>query len=337
LISLSTADFACADAWLLPPGIRERAIQKFGPALVEARCMGEDLESLALGIIAHEGVVQAVALSQTEFDEIRKAAAGFDLALITSVPSLLTQTFGTLSFTQGGERIECSRDEKGIAWRSFPKDAPDEEGTLVSRGLEVSYGQAAAFAAAVADLDTLPNVLDSTSDRKHAWVRTLRDPIANVAAALSLCLVGLGIHFHRTALQERVQLGSAREAESQLGRRYLPGQEIPEGRLLRLVNERVADIDAPGGVGIPSALAFWDEIGKQFPDVNALGLTLESLDLAPDGGRLSSRVPAGKEDPLKNASDLEGQLNKSRKLSARGDYEVKDREVQVRLRMDYRP
>src|SRR5258708_14787056 len=43
-VALSSADLACSDAWLLPPGIREAAIQKLGPALIESRCAGEELE-----------------------------------------------------------------------------------------------------------------------------------------------------------------------------------------------------------------------------------------------------------------------------------------------------
>ena len=73
------------------------------------------------------------------------------------------------------------------------------------------------------------------------------------------------------------------------------------------------------------------------PEPEALGLTLESLDLAPDGGRISARLPAVKEDPLKNASQLESRLNQSSRMTARGDYEVRDGQVQVRLRMDYKP
>jgi hypothetical protein len=104
------------------------------------------------------------------------------------------------------------------------------------------------------------------------------------------------------------------------------------------MRERLSDLgEIPGSTDFPSALAFWGEIGKRMPDPEAIGMTLESLDLAPDGGRISARVPAIQGDPLKNASQLEGQLNQSRKMAARGDYEVREGQVQVRLRLDFRP
>jgi hypothetical protein len=276
-------------------------------------------------------------LERAELEAIKKAASGFELSLLTAVPAVLSRFYGTVSFSHSGERFECLKEPSLISWRSYPCDGLAETGSISWDGLELSFSQAAAFAAAGVAPDAVPNILDSTPEAKIAWVRRLRDPILCASAALALCFGGMGLHFHRSASKDRAELETIQQAERELGQRYLPGDSIPSGGFLHRVKERVSEADASGGARNASALGFWEEVGRQFPDVNEMGLTLESLDLAPDGGRISARVPAGKEDPLKNASDLEAQLNRSKKLTARGDYEVKDREIQVRLRMDYKP
>jgi hypothetical protein len=289
-VALSAADLACADAWLPPAGIRESSLSKLGPALVEIRCLGEAHETLALDIAPREGAIEAVALSRADLGAILKAAEGFNLVLLTSLPSVLSLACGTVAYTQGGERIECSRRDGRVSWRSFPVDGPDESGMLSCQGIEVPLSQAAALASAVADLDQIPNVLSATPEAKRSWIRRLRDPIVNVAAALALCLGATGFHFHREIQREGIQLEGIRIAEKDLWRRCLPAQEPRQGAFFRAVSERLAEAgDASDGVRSPSALAFWEEIGKQFPDANALGLTLESLDLAPDGGSPQER------------------------------------------------
>jgi hypothetical protein len=337
-VAVSSADLACADAWPLPPGIRESSLRKTGPTLVESRCLGEPLESLALDLAIDQGVVQSVAIERESLARLREAVRGFTLALLTGIPCVLAREAGSCAITVGGERIECRHESSGVSWRSYPVEAADDPGPFECRGHRVPVSHAAALAAALATADSLPNFLAADGESRLGWIRKLRDPLLNVAAALLLCLTAGGIHFHRELTRERIQRESVRQAERALWHKYLPGEDPAEGRFLRAVQDRLALVgEGPGGERPPSALAFWEAIGKQFPDPEALGLTLESLDLAPDGGRMSARVTAAKDDPLKNASALERDLNRDRTLSARGDYEVKDGEVHVRLRMDFKP
>jgi hypothetical protein len=329
VIALSPADLACSDGWTLPEAMPDRV----GPSLCEPRCASETLETLIVDAPISGRAVQAVALDLQRTNALLDAAGARTLAVVTAVPAALA-TFGTVSLTQGGERIEVH----GSSWRAYPVDGPDEPGTQKWRDLEIPNTQAAAFAAAVCDPDAVPNLLHAIPKHRKTWVHRLRDPLVNVGVAAVLCLAALGVRFHRDAILERNETAAARRVEKELWQRYLPAEEPREGHLLKAMQDRLADLGEGGsGPEFPSALAFWGEIGRQMSDPDALGLTLESLDLAPDGGRIAARVPAVKEDPLRNASQLEGKLNESRKMSARGDYEVRDGQVQVRLRMDYRP
>jgi hypothetical protein len=328
-VALSPADLACGDAWTLSEAMPDRV----GPALCEPRCAFETLETLFVDAPISGHVVQAVAFDRRRTADLLEAAGNRTITVITAVPAALAM-FGTVSLTQGGERIDIN----GSSWRATPVDGPDEPGTLKWRNLEIPATHAAAFAAAVCDPAAVPNLLHGMPRHRKTWAHRLRDPLVNVGAAAALCLAALGIRFHRDAILERNETAAARRVEKELWLRYLPVEEAREGRLLKAMHDRLADLGEGGsGPEFPSALAFWGEIGRQMPDPDALGLTLESLDLAPDGGRLAARMPAVKEDPLKNASQLEGKLNESRKMSARGDYEVREGQVQVRLRMDYRP
>jgi hypothetical protein len=273
-----------------------------------------------------------MAISLQRQAEIR-AAVVRPLELLTAAPAVLQKVFGPAgNVSWGGERIELS----GEGWRAFPIDGPNQPGTLIWNGTPIPVGIAAAFAATIVDPEEVPNLAPSSPAASR--LRRFRDVLLNLGAAAALLLGAFGLHFHRDALLDRQSTSSARGAELELWSRFLPSEEPKPGRLLQAMRQRLAESgEAPGASDVPSALAFWGEIGKQMPDPELLGLTLESLDLAPDGGRLSARVPAQKDDPLKNAAELEGKLNQSKRMTARGDYEVQGRQVLVRLRMDYRP
>jgi hypothetical protein len=117
----------------------------------------------------------------------------------------------------------------------------------------------------------------------------------------------------------------------------LPQQSVAPGGLLIEVKRRLADGGESSGRREPSALSFWSEVAGHLPEVDGLGLTLESLDLLPDGGRMTARVPTGNEHPLGSATRLEQALNESPHLKARGDFEVQEGQVLVRLRLEYKP
>jgi hypothetical protein len=256
---------------------------------------------------------------------------------LTSVPAALANVFEECSFSTGGERFEVWRDAEGVARaRSYPIEGPDEDGSLRYKDLEVPIAFATAFAAAMCDPDRVPNhahLLPGTT--KARWTR-LREPILNLATAAALLLAGLGIWFHREKAREEAYLEDSRQATVELWTRVLPADVPKESGLPGAMLRRLRDA-GEGDAGGPSALAFWAAIGQQFPDPEPLGLCVESLDLSPEGGRLSARLPAAKENPLKNATALEGHLNQSERVRARGDYEVLDGQVHVRLRMEFKP
>lgn len=342
-LALSPGDLAMADAWPLPSRLGPSALAKAGPALVEARTAGEALEDLTIDFLEEEGVLQGVAIRTDLLSELQAAvrSAGLTLRLVTSLPAALGRAFPELpavELTAGGERIRVSRSGGKVAWRSFPVEGPADSAPVRAYGLELAPQAALALGAALADPETVPDALAGTPEGRRSPLKRLRDPIVNVAAALALVLIALGIGFHREAARERAGHGSVAAAERELWTHLFPAESYKEGGLLGKVERRLAEAgETPGEPDFPSALAFWTEIARQMPDPEALGLTLESLDLAPDGGRLSARVPAVKDDVLRHAAALEGHLNRSEKLKTRGDFEVRDNQVNVRLRMDYRP
>jgi len=323
-IALSPTDLACADGWDAPAA----SFARLAPALCEARCAGEGLEDLELDVLEMQGFAQAVAIRKATLAEIVTACAP---CLVSSVPAVLAQVFKEVDLSFGGERFQIRTREGKPEWRCFPVETSDSQGTLRIGALEVPEASAAAVAVALCDPETVPNAL---SARRSAF-RKFHAPLLNLTAAALLLLGALGVRFHFKAEQERVQLENREQAERELWKKFLPDQEARSGGILRGIHDRLGD--EPRENDSPSALAFWGEIARLMPDPEPLGMTLESLDLAPDGGRLSARIPAVPDDPLKNATQIEGQLHASKKMTTRGDYEVRDGQVHVRLRMDYRP
>jgi hypothetical protein len=335
-IALSPADLACADGWDAPATVKAAPFARLAPALCEARCAGEGLEDLDLDVIEMQGSLQAVAIRKALLAEIVTtcAAAGRPPRLVSSVPAVLAQLFKEVDLSFGGERFQIRTREGKPEWRAFPVEASDSQGTLRIGALDVPEALAAAVAVALCDPEAVPNGL---SAHRPAF-RKLRAPLLNLTAAALLLLGALGVRFHVEAERDRAQLENCERTERELWGRFLPDQEARSGGILRGIHDRLGDLgEASGEDDFPSALAFWGEIARLMPDPEPLGMTLESLDLAPDGGRLSARIPAIPGDPLKNATRLEGQLQASKKMATRGDYEVRDGQVHVRLRMDYRP
>jgi len=333
-ILLSPGDAACSDSWIEERPHSRAALERLGPALSEARSAGESVEELAVHLIGVGRSVRSIAVRRELLGTITRAAQGWILSAVSSIPAALAAVFPGSSLTVGGERFEIGTD----SWRAFPVDQADEEGVLRWREVDVPLALAAAFSGAIADPDLLPNALLGTSLGRPSFLRRFAQPLVGIGAAAALCLAALGVRCHREAERVRAELRVLRGAERELWTRTLPLELPREGGLFAAMKKRLVEIgEAPGAAGPPSALSFWAEIARQMPDADAAGVTLESLDLAADGGRLSARLPAGKEDPLEHASHLEGMLNRSDRVKVRGDYEVREGQVHVRLRMDYRP
>jgi hypothetical protein len=264
-----------------------------------------------------------------------KEFEGAPVRSLTTAAAAVADVFGECVLLAGGERLEVWRDQDGkLQGRSMPADGPDDEGSLKWNEKEIPIKYAAAFAAAMCDPDRVPNHAGRLPGARMALLDRLREPVLNLAAAAALLLAGVGVWFHREKTREEAEFDAARFATVELWSRLLPAESPKEAGLPQAMLRRVGE---NGGGSGPGALAFWTEIGKHMPDPEPLGLNVESLDLSPEGGRLSARVPAAKDDPLKNAAALEGHLNQSGKLRTRGDYEVRDGHVQVRLRMEFKP
>jgi hypothetical protein len=332
-VALSPADLSCWDSWPAEGSSRPASLARVAPALCEARGTGETLETLAVDAIADGRIVRSLSLDRALLDRL-VAAAGRPVELVTSIPDALASCWDATTLTFGGETVEISRESR----RAYPVDVADAQDVRTWRGIDLAPSLAAAVAAAAAGVEGVPNAVNVLRGARGLLLRRLRDPLLNVAAAVTICLAALAVHFHREAERERGEIAEANAKEMELWDRFLPAEVPREGRLLRAMKDRLADLgQGSDAAEIPSALAFWGEIGRQMPDPDAIGLTLEALDLAPDGGRISARVPVSPEDPIRNATQLEGKLNQSKKMTARGDYEVRDGQVQVRLRMNYRP
>jgi hypothetical protein len=336
-LALSLSDLACGDSWTLERALPAKTASKIQTAMCETRCASETLESLAVDSAHSHNTMQAAALDRASLGALVDVARGFNLALITAVPAALAAVFETIEMSQGGERVQVFLGPQGPCWRAFPVDGSEDPGSATWKGRQIPFEQAPAFAAATCDPEAVPNLLNALPQYRKGFLKRFRDPLLNIGAAAALCLAALGLRFHRDCVREEKELAAARRAETELWARYLPAEEPREGRLLKAMHDRLGELGETSGAEFPSALAFWGELGKHFPDPEALGISLESIDLAPDGGRLNARVPEVKGDPLKNASQLEGNLNQSKKMSARGDYEVQNGAVLVRMRMDYKP
>ena len=203
---------------------------------------------------------------------------------------------------------------------------------------QVPVSLAAAVAAALAEPDETANLLRGAKDAQRGAVSRLRGPLTKLGAAAALLLVITGFRFERHLGQCEADLEACGKTERQLWERTLPGEPYKAGELAgKLVKTLSQKEKSAAANRFPSALSFWSEVACAMPNPDQVGLSLESLHLAPDGGRMLGRVSRGSTDPLSNAALLESALSKSDRLAARGEFETRDSEIVVRLRLDYRP
>jgi hypothetical protein len=339
-VALSSGDLACDDNWESPDGLRTKDVAAVAPVLLEARSTGESLEHLSLDVRPEGGQLTAVALVTRELLTLRQVGR---LRLVTSIPAAVAETFrkkGTHSLCWAGQRVEVERKEDTLAWRSMPWDRPEEVSAapLEIGGLFLGPGTAAAMAVALADPDAVPDALRGAPDAPRSFGERFRIPLRAFSIASALFLAALGFFFRAENVRFGSELAAAEQAERNLALHHFSERTPVRGDLVRMVKDRLRDSGqgALGDVHVPSAFLFWLELVKHLPDVEALGLSLEALDISPEGGRLSAAVAAAPGDALRNAALLEAKLNESPKLTARGDFEARERDVQVRLKMDYR-
>ncbi len=340
-IALSASDCATADVWELPAGFRGSALAKLLPALTEARSAGDNLEELAIHGVTVGGTVRAIALRNELLGEIRTAlaSAGLKAALVTSIPAALADAFSghaRLVVPCPGETVELLKRDGRAEWSSFPVDGASQDPgvPLTWKGASVPLALAPAFAAAVARAESVPDALRGAPDAARGFAGRLRSPLLGVGGAAALLLLALGIRFETDRAHSAAILARARMDERGLWKKHLPDEPAVEGGFLRALKTRLkASGESPDESSQPSALDLWCEIGKRLPEVEGLGLTLESLDLSPEGARLVAAVAAPPEERLRHASLLERSLNAGDAISASGDFEARERDVQVRLRI----
>lgn len=333
-VALSDGDFACAETVPAGPSIRPRDLVRIAPSIAEAECAGETLEELAVDAAVLGKTLLAAALRRETLAEIRRVAAeaGVHLELVTAVPVALAAMLAdgkSLELSWGGERTEAKREAGAVSWRSHPMDSGDQD---------AGGGAPAAVAAAACDPESVPNLLRGAPDAPRSFGGRFRRPLLGLAGTSALLVLALGLEFRATRARVEMEKARASVLERELWAKYLPSEKERPGQLLWTVRERLRAAGAGGGgPAYPSAFLFWHEIARRIPEADELGMTLETLDLSPEGGRLSAVVSAVPGDPLRNAALLEAKLGQSQVMTARGDYEARAKDVQVRLRMDYRP
>jgi hypothetical protein len=318
--------------------MKARDVSTIAPVLLEARSAGETLEGLSVDVRLSGERLEVAALESTTLREIQEATRlkAMTLRFVSSIPAVIAQVFPQeprIALLWAGQRVEVERREEKLRWRSVPLDrVRGEEGSpaLSLRGLVLHPGQVPALAAALAHVDFVPNVLRGAPDAPRSFGERFRTPLQMLGAAAALLLAACGLYFRAQEHRSRAELDAARSKEAELWKLRIPDRTYVKGDLLRVSKERLQSSGlGPGEGAIPSAFHFWMELGRCLPEV-------ETLDLSPEGGRLSATVAAVPGDTVRNAALLEAKLNDSPKIAVRGDFETRGQDVQVRLKMDYR-
>jgi hypothetical protein len=321
--------------------------------------------------------VEVVAIEHDVLERILAAVAGAvppaRLRLITSIPAALANALpiGTSGATgivdcSGGEGMAFSRAEDGaVAWRAFPilgdgraltqtqaaceslatsggeiglfdSSAKDCVDLKMDRMLEIRF--AAAVVVATADRDRLPNLLRASSSAAKDWTSKLRAPLLAACACAAMALLAMGFYFEKKRVQSANGLARCVERERALWTTLAPSETFRSGTLaVRLKKILAEQNEARAANRAPSALAFWSEVAAAMPNPDGIGLTLDTLQLGPGEGRMSGRVSAFAGDPLGHAGQLEKALNTSSGLAAHAEFETREKDIVVRMRLDYRP
>ena len=341
-VALSVGDLACAGTWRVPEGVRQKALAKMVPGICESHSSGEVLESLAVDFIRSGSLVHAVALPERVLRDLRAQLEARRLrsGILTSVPMALAAAWGVAtpwSISSGGETVELYRDGEDLRWRSFPTGSPDESATGGTPALPVPVPIAASFAVATIPRGLVPDLGGDWRRLQASRFERYGTELLNAMLAASLLLGAVGFRFQKRLDAAREGLEAVRGGERRLWAQLFPDAAPWEGGLLKALGTRQGGSAPSDSAASPSGLQFWAELATQLPDPDRIGLTLESLEIGPGGGRLAGRVPTAPEDSLATAALLERDINRSRTIQAHGDYEVRDGQVQVRLRLERKP
>lgn len=356
--ALSNADLACGDCFLVPYR-SEREVEAIAGSLAESRCAGSTSEDLAIDVrlistTAEGSVVDLASMPLADLAKLRAQLKEHlpesKLDLISSAPSLLAHSLreksqaANLVFADAGEAAELQfHQERIVSWRWFPIDRgststePDTSTVELRESLTVSALLAVAAAAAMAETGQSANLLRSAPDAPKNALSLLRTPLLLSATAAVAAILVSGIYLDKLTQNLRSEITATEKQENVLWREALPAETYRAGTLASRMKQVLAQRNKTADVNrFPSALTLWSEVAAVFPNPEPLGLSVESLQLGPDGGRMNGRVKRGVGDPLAFAAGLESALNQSLSLAARGEFETKESEVVVRMRLDYR-
>lgn len=343
-LALSPLDLATDDFWEAPRGMSSRALAEILPALVEERTLGETLEGLAFDVRKVGPTLRAAALPAEDAAGLAGTLreAGLVPARLTSITAALAAAFPEPAETRllwAGFSLSLRRDPGGAVIREASpagdEDASELHPPLSWKGIEVtSPGRAAALAAVAAPTDLVPCALRGLPGAPRSWTERFRGPLLAASFSAAALLLATGLHFRTERRACEAELAALERAESELWERHFPGRRR-DGELARALRKALAQEEAASET--PSAFALFGELARNFPDAEALGISLQALELSSEtGGRLQAVIPAASGDPLRTAAHLEEKLSESRLFRARGDFEAQGSVVQVRLRLELR-
>jgi hypothetical protein len=343
-VSLASGDLACDDTWTAPPGLRAKDVRAIAPVLLEARSAGETLEGLSADFSLEQGNLTVVAVDTRVLAELREAVAKKNLALdlVTSIPAAVAcavRSGESCAFVWGRQHLELSSEAGRYVWRSVPADgAPAEpQPPVMIDGLSLAPEQLPAIATALCDPEMVPCALRGAPDAPRSFGERFRTSLLFLSGAAAVLLLAVGFHFRAQDRRFGVELAQADRFEADLWKRHFPGRTRVPGEFLRMAKERIRDSGVSGiEGGVPSVFLLLMDLARHLPEAEGIGMTLESLDLSPEGGRMTATVAAVQGDALRNAALLEGKISESSRISARGDFEARQGDVQVRLKMDWR-
>lgn len=373
-IALSPALLGCSDAFETP-FTGERQMAAVASSLAEERCAGENAEQLSVDFAFLDRKTVEIVAVRTDFlrslvETVRSRLPGSTVTLIASAPSLLARALAPEETRHGlalGFPGEAWVFEQGsILARTFPlamdrdraaerlaeslrrEGQSDGAGRVLASwtedprvrlksGIECPLAHAIPTALALADTETLANLVSALPGHSSG-ARQLRRAYLGSMAAAAVLFLAMGLYFDQRSRGIAEQSDRCARSEEALWKICFPSDRyVPDALADRMRSQREKRRKAAEANRLPSALAFWGQVGSRMPQPDRIGFSLDELSLAPDGGRLAGRVRTEPGDPLRNASLLERSLNESEALDARGEFETKGDEIVVRMRLDYQP
>jgi hypothetical protein len=367
-IALSPAFLACAGI-IDVPYRKESQVAQVAKSLAEATCAGETAEEIEVDFQVGERTASG---SSIELIAVRKAALIQIIDTVHAIlPSCRIDTISALNAVLA-ESLQCAPAKviefpgeaailsmegrfsrcRMFPWNSSP-DAPDDTSARLAKlgvpagatfydkdadilvsGRETKARYSGAAAVLFANQSHVPNLMRPLN---QSWSAPVYTQLRVAAIAASVLLLALGFLFNRQKDAQDGELQMLAAVEESLWKSAWPAEPFKQDELLpkvkRILTEHKKLCEANS---FPSALKFWAEFAASMPDPDKLDFSLESLQLSSVEGRMVARVAAPPDKQLSNAAEFEAALNSSKRIKARADYERRESEIVMRVRMDYR-